>query len=102
MVENESKNSNYIIDVKRLHQIKDRIMKMVEDCFQVHEQRLRMTIRSQYKINPPDTAKLKMAIEELEKILMKLGHGSTVLPALKKSLLLDHQSLLNYFDDMKS
>ena len=32
---------------------------------------------------------------------MKLGHGSTVLPALKKSLLLDHQSLLHYFDDIK-
>ena len=38
---------------------------MVEDSFQLHEQRLRMTIRSHYKINPPDTAKLKLAIEEL-------------------------------------
>ena len=33
---------------------------------------------------------------------MKLGHSNTVLPALKKSLLLDHNSLLNYFDDIKS
>ena len=45
--------------------------------------------------------KLKMAIEELEKILMKLGHTTTVLPALKKSLLLDHSSLLNYFNNIK-
>ncbi len=47
-------------------------------------------IRAQYRVDPPDTAKLKMAIEEMEKMLMKLGHASTVLPALKKSLLLDH------------
>ncbi len=33
---------------------------------------------------------------------MKLGHSNTVLPALKKSLLLDHNSLLNYFEDIKS
>lgn len=32
---------------------------------------------------------------------MKLGHASSVIPALKKSLVLDHQSLLNYFNDMK-
>ena len=32
---------------------------------------------------------------------MKLGHTTTVLPALKKSLLLDHESLLNYFGNMK-
>lgn len=31
---------------------------------------------------------------------MKLGHSSTVLPALKKSLLLDHESLRNYFSSM--
>jgi hypothetical protein len=48
-------------------------------------------------VDPPDTTKLKTAIEELEKILMKLGHATTVLPALKKSLLLDHPSLLSYF-----
>ena len=61
-----------------------------------------MAIRSQYKIDPPDTTKLKMAIEELEKVLMKLGHCNTVIPALKKSLLLDHQSLLSYFEDSKT
>ena len=33
---------------------------------------------------------------------MKLGHSNTVLPALKKSLLLDHQSLANYFEEMKN
>ena len=32
---------------------------------------------------------------------MKLGHTTTVLPALKKSLLLDHESLLGYFGNMK-
>lgn len=33
---------------------------------------------------------------------MKLGHTTTVLPALKKSLLLDHESLLSYFGNMKN
>lgn len=33
---------------------------------------------------------------------MKLGHTTTVLPALKKSLLLDHESLLSYFSSMKT
>lgn len=74
---------------------------MVEDTFLAHEQRLRNIIRSHYRVDPPDTTKLKMAIEELEKILMKLGHTTTVLPALKKSLLLDHESLLNYFGSIK-
>jgi hypothetical protein len=31
---------------------------------------------------------------------MKLGHASTVLPSLKKSLLLDHESLRNYFSNI--
>lgn len=75
-------------------------MKLVDDVFNIHEQRLRNVIRAQYRVDPPDTAKLKMAIEELEKILMKLGHASTVLPALKKSLLLDHESLRTFFNSM--
>lgn len=29
-----------------------------------------------------------------------MGHASTVIPALKKSLLLDHESLRNYFNTM--
>ena len=33
--------------------------------------------------------------------MMKLGHSGTVLAALKKTLLLDHNSLLNYFGDMR-
>lgn len=37
-------------------------MKIVDDAFNVHEQRLRNVIRSQYKIDPPDTTKLRMAI----------------------------------------
>jgi hypothetical protein len=49
----------------------------------------------------PDTAKLRLAIEEMEKLLMKLGHSGTVLPAIKKSVLLDHQSLMKFFGDMR-
>lgn len=75
-------------------------MRLVDDVFNIHEQRLRNIIRAQYRVDPPDTTKLKMAIDELEKVLMKLGHSSTVLPALKKSLLLDHESLRNYFNSM--
>lgn len=29
-----------------------------------------------------------------------MGHASTVIPALKKSLLLDHESLRNYFNKL--
>lgn len=29
-----------------------------------------------------------------------MGHASTVIPALKKSLLLDHESLRNYFNTL--
>ena len=88
------------LDVKRLQQIKEKVLKIVDDAFNIHEQRLRNLIRAQYRVDPPDTAKLKMAIDELEKVLMKLGHASTVLQALKKSLLLDHESLRNYFGNM--
>lgn len=34
--------------------------------------------------------------------MMKLSHTSTVLAALKKSLLLDHKSLLEYFGHMRN
>ena len=61
----ERKYKSCHVDVRRLHQIKDRVMKMVEDTFNSHEQRLRNIIRAQYKIDPPDTTKLKLAIEEL-------------------------------------
>lgn len=33
---------------------------------------------------------------------MKLSHSNTVLPALKKCLLLDHKALLEYFRYMKN
>ena len=91
---------NIFIDIKKLYQVKEKLLKLVDDVFNIHEQRLRNTIRTQYKIDPPDTTKLKQAIDQLEKILMKLGHASTVLPALKKSLLLDHESLRNYFSNI--
>jgi hypothetical protein len=32
---------------------------------------------------------------------MKLGHSGTILMALKKILLLDHQSLVKYFGEMR-
>ena len=31
-----------------------------------------------------------------------MGHSQTVIPALKKSLVLDYQSLINHFDDLKA
>ena len=34
-----------------------------DEAFEVHEQQLRATIRSHYKLDPPDTTKLRMAID---------------------------------------
>lgn len=51
------------VDVKRLHQIKDKLLRLVDDVFNIHEQRLRNIIRSQYRVDPPDLTKLKMAID---------------------------------------
>jgi len=53
------------LDIKRLQQIKDKLIKLVDDVFNIHEQKLRNTIRAQYRIDPPDTTKLKQAIDEL-------------------------------------
>lgn len=59
----KAKVSEYLnIDIKRLQQIKEKVLKLVEDVFSIHEQRLRNVIRAQYKIDPPDTNKLKAAI----------------------------------------
>jgi|JI9StandDraft_1071089.scaffolds.fasta_scaffold462524_1 hypothetical protein len=55
-------------------------------------------IRSEFRVASLDTQKLKMAIEELDKLSMKLSNPNTVLGALKKSILLDHQSLLAHFE----
>jgi hypothetical protein len=46
-----------------LYQVKEKLLKLVDDVFNIHEQRLRNTIRTQYKIDPPDTTKLKQAID---------------------------------------
>lgn len=43
-----------------------------------------------------------MAIEEIEKVMMKLAHPSSVLPALKKALLLDQQALLDFFSHLRN
>ena len=51
------------VDVKRLHQIKDKLLRLVDDVFNIHEQRLRNIIRSQYRVDSPDLTKLKMAID---------------------------------------
>ena len=37
----------------------------------------------------------------MERVLVKLGHINTVLPALKKCLLLDHRSLVDYFAHLR-
>lgn len=88
-------------DVRRLGVLRERIHRAVDDAFNAHESALRAHIHSQYRIDQPDTSKLKLAIEEMEKVLLKLSNSSTVLPALKKCLLLDHKSLLDYFRHMK-
>lgn len=62
VVESESIHINNV-DVKRLHQIKDKLLRLVDDVFNIHEQRLRNIIRSQYRVDPPDLTKLKMAID---------------------------------------
>jgi hypothetical protein len=53
-------------------------------------------------VDLPDTSKLKLAIEEMEKVIMKLANSSTVVGAVKKCLLLDHRSLVDHFDYMKN
>jgi len=82
--------------------LRDKYHKLVDDVFNAHENSLREHIRSQYKIDLPDTTKLKTAIEEMEQILIKLAHTSTTIPAIKKSMLLDHQALINYFSHLKN
>lgn len=87
----------YIInkaDLKRLASLREKYHKMVDEIFNSHENSLRMQVRQHYRVDLPDTSKLKMAIEEMEKVLMKLAHSNSALPALKKALLLDHKALL--------
>ena len=74
---------------------------MVDEVFQSHENRLRQQIRANYRVETPDTSKLRKAIEELEGVLAKLAHVNTVMPALKKCLLLDHRSLIDYFSPLR-
>jgi hypothetical protein len=66
----------------------------VDEVFNTHENALRLQIRNHHRFDQPDTSKLKLAIEETEKVLMKLGHSTTVVAALKKALLLDHRALV--------
>lgn len=47
---------------------------------------------------PIDLSKLREAIDEIERLIMKLSNSNTVMPALKKSILLDHQSLIAHFE----
>ncbi len=88
--------------MRKLNQLRERLHRTIDDVFNAHENALRSHIRNQYKIDQPDTSKLKLAIEEMEKVMMKLSHSTTVLPALKKCLLLDHKALLEYFRHMKN
>lgn len=73
----------------------------MDEVFNSHDNAVRMTVRQQYRVDQPDTSKLRMAIEELEKVLMKLAHTSSAVPALKKALLLDHRALLEYFAHLR-
>jgi hypothetical protein len=88
--------------VRKLNALRERAHRLVDEAFNAHEAALRGLIRSQYRVEQPDTSKLKMAIEEMEKALMKLANSSTVLPALKKCLLLDHRALLDYFRHLRA
>jgi hypothetical protein len=38
----------------------------------------------------------------MEKVLMKLAHSNSAVPAVKKALLLDHKALLEYFSHFKN
>jgi hypothetical protein len=69
--------------------------------FTNYEQTLRSFIKKQYRVDTPDTRKLEQAVEELKKILLKFDHRGTILEALKRSLQLDHQSLLKFFEEMR-
>jgi hypothetical protein len=80
--------------LKRLASLREKYHKLVDDIFNAHENALRIQVRQHYRVDLPDTSKLKMAIEEMEKVLMKLAHSNSALPALKKTLLLDHKALL--------
>lgn len=74
----------------------------MDEVFNAHENSVRNQVRQHYRFDQPDTSKLKMAIEEIEKVLMKLAHPNSVLPALKKALLLDQQALLDFFSHLRN
>lgn len=70
---------------------------LVDEMMNYHEKEVRAMIRSEFRVTAVDTNKLKMAIEELERLSMKLTNPNTVLSAIKKSILLDHLSLISHF-----
>jgi hypothetical protein len=63
-----------------------------------HEKEIRASIRNDFRTTAVDMTKLRLAIEELDKLSMKLSNPNTVLGALKRAILLDHQSLLTHFE----
>jgi hypothetical protein len=75
---------------------------MVDEIFNAHEANLRAQVRQLYRFDVPDTSKLRVAIEEIEKVLMKLAHPSSSLPALKKAMLLDQRALLDFFNHLRN
>lgn len=53
----------YKVDLKRLASLREKYHKLVDDIFNSHENALRIQVRQHYRVDLPDTSKLKMAIE---------------------------------------
>ena len=88
--------------MQQLNGLRDRYHRLIDEIFNHHEQAIRAQVRQFYKVDMPDTSKLKVAIDELEKLLMKMAHPSSSLPALKKALLVDQRALLDFFNHLRS
>ena len=50
-------------DVQQLNNLRDRYHRLVDEVFNQHENSLRTQIRQMYKVDMPDTSKLKVAID---------------------------------------
>ena len=57
--------SRSYVDVQQLNNLRDRYHRLIDEIFNHHENTLRSQIRQSYKIDQPDTSKLKVAIDEL-------------------------------------
>lgn len=84
--------------VRKLAAVRRQLHELVDELLNHHEKEIRALIRNEFRVTAVDTHKLKLAIEELDKLSMRLANPNTVLSALRKSILLDHQSLINHFE----